>query len=72
MVVMARMLGIPARIVNGFTQGSLQGNTWVVNGTDAHSWVQVYFPGYGWINFDPTPGYSVPAATNNAAKLTSS
>jgi transglutaminase-like putative cysteine protease len=63
MVVMVRMLGIPARIVNGFTQGSLQGHTWVVNGTDAHSWVQVYFPGYGWINFDPTPGYSVPAGS---------
>ena len=66
MVVMVRMLGIPARIVNGFTQGSLQNkntNTWVVNGTDAHSWVQVYFPSYGWINFDPTPGYSVPAAS---------
>jgi transglutaminase-like putative cysteine protease len=62
MVVMARMMGIPARIVNGFTQGTLQGNTWVVNGTDAHSWVQVYFPGYGWINFDPTPGFSVPGA----------
>jgi transglutaminase-like putative cysteine protease len=62
MVIMARMLGIPARIVNGFTQGSqgsLRGNIWMVNGTDAHSWVQVYFPGYGWINFDPTPGYSV-------------
>jgi transglutaminase-like putative cysteine protease len=62
MVVMARMMGIPARIVNGFTQGTLQGNTWVVNGIDAHSWVQVYFPGYGWINFDPTPGFSVPGA----------
>ena len=63
MVVMARMLGIPARIVNGFTQGSLlnkSSNIWVVNGADAHSWVQVYFPGYGWINFDPTPGYSAP------------
>src|SRR6266571_1082841 len=61
MVVMARMLGIPTRIVNGFTQGRLQGNnTWVVDGTDAHSWVQVYFPDYGWINFDPTPGYLVP------------
>ena len=59
MVVMVRMLGIPARIVNGFTQGSLQGNRWVVNGTDSHSWAQVYFPNYGWINFDPTPGYSV-------------
>jgi transglutaminase-like putative cysteine protease len=62
MVVMARMLGMPARIVNGFTQGNLQGKKWVVNGTDAHSWVQVYFPDYGWINFDPTPGYSVPGA----------
>jgi len=59
MVVMARLLHIPARIVNGFTHGSLQDSIWVVNGTDAHSWVQVYFPGYGWINFDPTPGYSV-------------
>ncbi|MGZ3623842.1 MAG: transglutaminase TgpA family protein [Ktedonobacteraceae bacterium] len=62
MVVMVRMLGIPARIVNGFTQGSLQNkntHTWVVNGSDSHSWVQVYFPDYGWINFDPTPGYSV-------------
>jgi len=60
MTIMARMLGIPARIVNGFSQGHLQDNTWVVNGVDAHSWVQVYFPGYGWINFDPTPGFSVP------------
>ena len=63
MVVMVRMLGIPARIVNGFTQGNLQGHTWVVNGTDAHSWVQVYFPSYGWINFDPTPGYSALAGS---------
>lgn len=60
MVVMTRMLGVPARIVNGFSQGNLQGNKWVVNGQDAHSWVQVYFPSFGWINFDPTPGYSVP------------
>ncbi len=60
MVIMARMMGIPARIVNGFSQGHLQNTTWVVNGEDAHSWVQVYFPGYGWINFDPTPGYSAP------------
>ena len=66
MVVMVRMLGIPARIVNGFTQGSLENqntHTWVVNGTDAHSWVQVYFPDYGWINFDPTPGYSAPTGS---------
>jgi hypothetical protein len=58
MTIMARMMGIPARIVNGFTWGHKQGNKWVVNGDDAHSWVQVYFPGYGWITFDPTPGVS--------------
>jgi transglutaminase superfamily protein/uncharacterized protein DUF4129 len=71
MVVMARMLGIPARIVNGFTYGSLQSNssnTWVVYGSDAHSWVQVYFPGYGWINFDPTPGFSISAVSTTQQK----
>ncbi len=60
MTIMARMLGIPARIVNGFTPGrfDVQRKVWVVNGGDAHSWVQVYFPGFGWITFDPTPGFS--------------
>ena len=64
MVTMARLLHIPARIVNGFSQGhyDLQQKAWIVNGSDAHSWVQVYFPGFGWVNFDPTPGYSVSSA----------
>lgn len=64
MVVMARQLGIPARIVNGFSQGhyNAQQKAWVINGSDAHSWVQIYFPDFGWMNFDPTPGFSV----NNA------
>ncbi|QBD81439.1 DUF4129 domain-containing protein [Ktedonosporobacter rubrisoli] len=64
MTVMARQLGIPTRIVNGFSQGSPdpQGKEWVVNGSDAHSWVQAYFPNYGWVNFDPTPGYSLDVA----------
>ena len=63
MTIMARMLGVPARIVNGFSQGHFdpQLKVWVVNGSDAHSWVQVYFPGFGWINFDPTPGFSLHA-----------
>jgi Transglutaminase-like superfamily/TgpA N-terminal domain/Domain of unknown function (DUF4129) len=61
MTVMARLLGIPARIVNGFSHGHLnrQRTAWVVDGSDAHSWVQAYFPGYGWINFDPTPGFAL-------------
>jgi len=60
MTIMARMLRIPARVVNGFNQGHFdpRRKVWVVDGQDAHSWVQVYFPGFGWINFDPTPGFS--------------
>ena len=61
MTIMARLLGIPARVVNGFSRGHLNAhrNLWVVDGSDAHSWVQAYFPGYGWINFDPTPGFAL-------------
>src|SRR5713101_3482819 len=66
MTIMARLLGIPARIVNGFSQGHYdsQHKVWVVNGSDAHSWVQVYFPTFGWINFDPTPGFSLNGASS--------
>lgn len=61
MVMMARLLHIPARIINGFSQGhyDTQQKTWIVDGSDAHSWVQIYFPSFGWINFDPTPGFSI-------------
>ena len=64
MTMMARLLGIPARMVNGFSQGHYDARQklWVVDGSDAHSWVQVYFPGVGWVNFDPTPGFSLNAA----------
>lgn len=64
MAVMARQLGIPTRMSNGFSNGQFdpQRKLWVVAGSDAHSWVQAYFPGYGWINFDPTPGYAPGAA----------
>ncbi|GCE47406.1 hypothetical protein KTH_22750 [Thermosporothrix hazakensis] len=60
MIVMARMLHIPTRMANGFSPGHYdsQRKAWVVNGSDAHSWVQAYFPQYGWVNFDPTPGFS--------------
>jgi hypothetical protein len=60
MAVMGRIIGVPTRIVNGFSHGhfNAQRKYWQVDGSDAHSWVQAYFPQYGWINFDPTPGYS--------------
>src|SRR5262245_26266228 len=56
MMLMLRMLGVPARVAVGFTSGSNQDGTWVVTDHDAHAWVEVWFPGVGWIPFDPTPG----------------
>jgi transglutaminase-like putative cysteine protease len=53
---MLRSLGVPTRLVNGFGPGSFdnQVNAFVVRGEDAHTWVEVYFPKYGWIPFEPT------------------
>jgi transglutaminase-like putative cysteine protease len=57
MTVMVRSLGIPARYINGFLLGEYNdvADSYIVRGSDAHSWVEVYFPQYGWIPFDPTP-----------------
>jgi transglutaminase-like putative cysteine protease len=57
MAVMLRTLNIPSRLVNGFQTGSYNrvGKDFVVRARDAHSWVEVYFPKYGWVTFDPTP-----------------
>lgn len=60
MIVMLRNLGIPARLAAGFSQGELApaSNQFVVRERDAHTWVEVYFPGYGWINFEPTVAHA--------------
>ena len=57
MTVMLRELGIPARVVEGYTTGTLDPNTgkYVVKELDAHAWVEAYFPTFGWIEFEPTP-----------------
>ena len=57
MVVMLRELGVPARVVEGYTAGTLDPATgkFVVKELDAHAWVEVYFPLYGWVEFEPTP-----------------
>jgi len=57
MAIMLRQLEIPARLVNGFRTGEYNrfGDAWIVRQYDAHSWVEAYFPPYGWIEFDPTP-----------------
>ncbi|HTI13826.1 MAG TPA: transglutaminaseTgpA domain-containing protein [Dictyobacter sp.] len=58
MTLMARSLGIPARVVSGYTYGKASDGTYIVRGVDAHSWVQVDFAGYGWINFEPSASYN--------------
>jgi transglutaminase-like putative cysteine protease len=57
MAVMLRTLGIPTRVVNGFrtTEFNDVTSSYVIRASSAHSWVEVDFPGYGWIAFDPTP-----------------
>lgn len=74
MVMLARMLGIPARVASGYTNGAPDGNGhWVVKGTDAHTWAQIYFPPYGWINFEPSAGFStVPRPTASVTSTSTS
>ena len=56
MVMMLRTQDIPARLAVGFLPGEREtGDTFVVRGRDAHAWPEVYFPGVGWIRFEPTP-----------------
>jgi protein-glutamine gamma-glutamyltransferase len=57
MTVMLRTLGIPSREVNGFLPGEYNalGGDYIVRASDAHSWVEAYFPRNGWVVFDPTP-----------------
>lgn len=60
LAVMARTLGMPSRVVNGFAGAEWNpvGEYWVVRQLHAHSWVEVWFPGEGWVLFDPTPARS--------------
>lgn len=68
MIVLLRSAGIPARWVKGYTKGTLDNTLVGAEGEDvykiandnAHSWVEVYFPGYGWIPFEPTKGFTNP------------
>ena len=58
MALMLRYLGIPARVAAGFTSGIYDRDrrVWNVSDRNAHTWVEVWFKGYGWLPFDPTPG----------------
>ena len=57
MAIMLRTIGVPSRIVNGFSGGEFNDidSQYVIRASDAHSWVEAYIPGAGWVTFDPTP-----------------
>lgn len=57
MTVMLRSIGIPARLVNGFLTGIYNpvSHYYTIRASDAHAWVEAYFPALGWVTFDPTP-----------------
>ncbi|UYO06309.1 transglutaminase-like domain-containing protein [Paenibacillus sp. PSB04] len=64
MAVLLRSEGIPTRYVRGFAPGkedSSHPGRYQISEGDAHAWVEVYFPGSGWIPFDPTPGFALPS-----------
>ncbi len=53
-VLMLRSVGIPARLAVGFAQGDPSSGVYLVRRRDAHAWPEVYFPGVGWVEFEPT------------------
>jgi transglutaminase-like putative cysteine protease len=73
MALMLRMAGIPARVVAGFSPGSYNSDTneYRVRDLDAHSWVEVFFNGIGWVPFDPTPAAAPAESQASGVEATS-
>jgi transglutaminase-like putative cysteine protease len=62
LAVTCRIAGIPARLVTGFATGDFNpfSGMYEVGASDAHAWVELYFPGVGWVPFEATPGFTLP------------
>lgn len=71
MTLMLRLLGIPARVAEGFTAGTWNSGSKIatISDKDAHAWVEVYFTGYGWVPFEPTPGRALGGSASTTADL---
>jgi transglutaminase-like putative cysteine protease len=72
MAVLARLDGIPSRVAYGYTAGTQTSNSnWLVTSHDAHAWPELYFQGFGWLRFEPTPAGAAPGqGTANAPPYT--
>lgn len=73
-VMLLRSAGMPARLVTGYAQGDVASEPGrrVMRGSDAHAWVQVWYPGTGWVDADPTSGSAFAAAVTNPAGASAS
>jgi transglutaminase-like putative cysteine protease len=66
MAIMVRELGFPARVAVGYRSGTQEDGVFTVQTKDAHAWVEVFFPGYGWLPFEPTPSRPNPLAESGS------
>lgn len=71
LVVMLRSVGVPARLVTGFSATNYNPLTgyYEVRALDGHAWVEAYFPEYGWVGFEPTPAYDLPKERQSAGTM---
>jgi transglutaminase-like putative cysteine protease len=67
MALLARLAGLPSRVVGGYVTGAYENGSWVVRGENAHTWPEIFFTGVGWVPFEPTPGFvSAPVPAQHA------
>ena len=67
-VLLLRSAGIPARLAVGFAQGQHQNDTYIVRRHDSHAWPEMYFPGVGWVEFEPTVSQDALTRPNASAQ----